>query len=263
MRIRMYIAAFYGAAAVAASGFVEAMTMRAYDETIGGQLEILSDEGTLSAEVLVTDFDVSIRDNIAEVQLRQVFAPMGDAGDATYLLPVSPLTELVAMEISQGTKVQRKALTATEAVLPDPKTFSQDLNLAGALPVEITMIYRLPVHVDGTFHSITLPTAVAPGGWTEFKPVDFEFEDMPEYLCGEKVLSEALDRERIDIAIVIEGTEFSEIYSDSHEVDITAIEGGRFVELATAEYVANHAFTLTFVPNETGMTQVANVERTR
>lgn len=263
MRIRMYIAAIYGVAAVAASGLSEALTMRTHDEALGGQLEVVSEAGTHAAEVLQTDFDVRIRGDVSEVHLRQIFAPLSGAGDATYYLPIAEQTELVAIEIAQGARIQRRGLASTGRAAAASHMFSQDLKLAGDLPVGITLIYRQPVRIDEAVHSITLPIAGLRDGWTPTEFVHPEFEDLPEYLRGETMLTEPLNRSRIDIRVSIDRPALQEIYSDSHEIDVTAVEGGRIVELAAGEYVANRAFTLTFVPDETGMTQVANIERTR
>lgn len=263
MRIRMYIAAIYSVAAVAASGFSEALTMRTYDEAIGGQLEVVSGEGTHSAEILRTDVDVRIRGEVSEVHLRQLFAPLGGASDATYYLPVAEQTELVAIEIAQGTKIQRKGLAGTERATAGSRMFSQDLKLAGDLPVDITLIYREAVRIDGAAHSITLPIASATDGWIPTEFFHAEFEDIPEYLRGDTLPNGLLDRDRIDISVSIDQPALREIYSDSHEIDVTAIEGGRVVELAAGQHIANRSFTLTFIPDENGMTQVANIERTR
>lgn len=263
MRIRMYIAAFYGVAAIAVSGFAEAMNTRSWDETIGGQLETVSDDGMVSAEVLLTDLDVRIRDDVAEIHLRQVFSPLRGTGDTFYLLPVSPGTEIIAMEITQGAKVQHRGPEAAGQPTTRAYMFSQNLTLTSDMPVDITLIYRQPVRIDGDVHSITLPVATASDSWASTESVHPEFEDMPEYLYGESVLSELLDRDRIDISVSIDHPEFREIYSDSHAIDVTAIEGGRIVELAAAAPVVNRAFTLSYVPEQSGMTQVANVERNR
>lgn len=270
MSIRLYIAAFYGAAAMVASGFADAMPLRAYDETIGGQLEAESGDGVVLADVIHTDIDAQIRNNVAEVQLRQVFSGLGAAAsDATYLLPLGAGVEVIAIEVAEGTRIERKSIGAQSfADVATPRMFSQDLNLVGGNQVEITLIYRQPVHHSGDTRSLILPIATVPGGtvendFSEVTMTSAEFADLPEYLGGEMIEPSSLNADRINMRISIQHDAFAGIYSDTHAIDVTAFEGGRVVELAEAEPVANRTFVLNYRPTTADTTLVAQADRSQ
>lgn len=270
MSIRLYIAAFYGAAAMVASGFADAAPLRAYDENIGGQLEAELADGVVLAEVIHTDIDAQIRDNVAEVQLRQVFSGLGaGATDATYLLPLGAGVEVIAIEVAEGTRVERKSIAAQAGPsFAGPRMFSQDLNLVGRDRVEVTLIYRQPVPNNRDTRSIVLPIATLPGGdfaheiW-DIAGASYEFADLPEYLGGEMVEPSVLSPDRVNVRVSIEHDAFAGIYSDTHEIDVTAVEGARIVEFADAAPVINRTFVLNYVPTGTGTTLVAQADRSQ
>lgn len=270
MSIRLYIAAFYGAAAMVASGFADAAPLRAYDENIGGQLEAELADGVVLAEVIHTDIDAQIRDNVAEVQLRQVFSGLGVAAtDATYLLPLGAGVEVIAIEVAEGKRVERKSIAEQAGpMFSGPRMFSQDLNLVGRDRVEITLIYRQPVQSNSDTRSIVLPIATLPGGdfaheiWG-LDETSTDFADLPEYLGGEMIRPSNLGPDSVNVRVSIEHDAFSGIYSDTHEIDVTAVEGARVVEFADAASVANRTFVLNYVPTETATTLVAQADRSQ
>ena len=270
MSIRLYIAAFYGAAAMVASGFADAAPLRAYDENIGGQLEAELADGVVLADVIHTDIDAQIRDNMAEVQLRQVFSSLGSAAtDATYLLPLGAGVEVIAIEVAEGNRVERKSIAALAGpAFSGPRMFSQDLNLVGQDRVEITLIYRQPVQSHTDRHSIVLPIATVPGGsfaheiW-DISDASLEFADLPEYLGGEVIEPSMLRPDSVNVRVSIEHDSFAGIYSDTHEIDVTAVEGARVVEFADATAVANRTFVLNYVPTGTSTTLVAQADRSQ
>lgn len=268
MSIRSYIAAVYGAAAIVVSGFADAEPLRAYDENIGGQLEAQTDDGVVLSDVVHTDVDARITGDMAEVHLRQVFTSLGDGvAQATYLLPLAAGVEVIAIEVAEGTRIERKSIGASSMpVQVWPRMFSQTLNLTGAASVEITLIYRQPVQRRGDLHSIALPISVLPGGQfsndlLDLSPDGEAFADLPEYLGNGWFEPSYLVPNRVDLRVSIQHDAFSDIYSDTHEIDVTALEGARVIELAASAPVANRTFVLEYRPIHRNTTLVAQAER--
>lgn len=273
MSIRLTIAAVCGAAVMVASGFADAMPQRAYDETVGGQLEAKLADGYVAAELLHTDIDARVLNNIAEVHIRQVFAGMGSAAsDATYLLPLGAGAEVIAIEVAEGTRVERKALDqAPERPGLPPRMFIQDLVLGGDVPVEITLIYRFPIQKQGESRAVVLPITTLPGGSIDdaLLSVDQdspEYADLPAYLGGEVIAPKQLTHDRINLTLTFENPPFAGVYSDTHAIDITATQDARIVELAPSQPIANRTFVLKFETAETAETDatiVAHADRSR
>ena len=270
MSIRIYVAAFYGAAAIVASGIADAGSTRAYDEYAGGQLEASMGDHLIAADVLRTDVDATIRDGIAEIQMRQVFSGLGaGASDATYLLPLGKDANVIAIEVAEGSRVERKQIDDFGAFGSGaPRMFAQDLSLQGSSPVEITLIYRQPVSTYEDTHRLVLPIAVLPGGdigdgMFETADLSPEYADLPDYLCGELTMPDALGSDRVSVSVSIDATSFAGIYSDSHAIDVTAIETGRVIELSPSEPIANRSFVLDYVPAGPAITIVAQAGRSQ
>lgn len=267
MSIRLTIAAVYGAAAIVASGFAEAMPERAYDETLGGQLEARLADGYVTAELLHTDIDARIVNDLAEIHLRQVFAGMGHgASDVTYLLPMGAGAEVIAIEVAEGTRIERRALdpVPTQA----PRMFAQNLDLGGEMPVEITVIYRQPMRMPGGERTLVLPIATMPGGAIrdEFSLEDTsspEYADLPEYLGGELVDRQMISHDRIDVTLVVDAKSLAGVYSDTHAIDVTATADARVIELAPSQPIVNQTFVLNFDPIDSVGTVVAHADRSR
>ncbi|MEM9060050.1 MAG: hypothetical protein AAGD13_06270 [Pseudomonadota bacterium] len=269
MRMRIYVAALYGAAALVASSLAEAMPPIAYDEGLGGQLEAYDATGTVLAEMVRADVDVRIQDGIATVQMRQVFSGLGEAARAsTYLMPLGADTDVIAIEVAEGSRIQRLALDGPELPLGTPWMFAQDLNLKGDGPVEVTLIYRQPVAVDGEMHSLALPISVLPPDpdgpmLPGVVGIADDLSDLPEYLCGEALLTTAIPRDRIELTVSIAADHLAEIWSDTHDIDVIAFQGGRIVELALDSEVANRTFVLEYRTTNPAVTVVAQAERSR
>ena len=275
MSIRLYVAAMYGVAAVVAAGVADAMSTRAYDESAGGQLEVQLPDGFANAEVLHTDVEARIRDGVAEIRMRQLFSGVeGQAQAATYLLPLGQGADVVAIEVAEGSRIERKVISDFMPVTGSgaPRMFSQELNLSGASPVEITLTYIQPVPVAGDTHSLVLPIAMLPGGKVddplfEVAGLSAEYADLPEYLCGELMVPDALGLDRVTVSVSIDHASLAGIYSDTHEIDVTAVPGGRMIELSRSGPVANRSFVLDYVPAgpkpENGITVVAHADGSR
>ncbi|MEL7469263.1 MAG: hypothetical protein AAFN27_12470 [Pseudomonadota bacterium] len=269
MRTRVYVAAIYGAAALVASSFADAMPPIAYDETQGGQLEAYDERGTLLAELIRTDIDARIQDGVATVQMRQVFSGLGAAAQAsTYLMPLGAQTDVIAIEIAEGPSTQRLLLNGPELPANTPWIFAQDLSLDGDGPVEITLIYRQPVTIDGMQHSFALPISVMAGDLDVYAipglvNIAREMTDLPEYMCGKTSFISAIPRDRIDVTVSIASDYLAEIWSDTHEIDVVAHQGGRIVELALETAVENRTFVLEYRTTDPAVTVVARAGRSK
>ena len=270
MRIRLYIAAAYAIAAIVASGFADASPIRAYDESIGGQLETEIAGGVVLADVIRTDVEARIRDNVAEVHLRQIFASIGaEAVGATYLLPLGSGAEVIAIEVAEGTRVERKSVgTRSAPVQAWPRMYSQALRLEGGSTVEVTLIYRQPVLRREDVHSIALPIATIPGGIfsnavLELESDQPEFADLPEYLGDAMTTPAPLTPGQVNLRVFIEHDSFAGIHSDTHAIDVTAVAGARVIELAPSVPVANRTFVLDYVPVHPATTLMAHADRSQ
>jgi hypothetical protein len=63
--------------------------------------------------------------------------------------------------------------------------------------------------------------------------------------------------------ISIQHDAFTGIYSDTHAIDVTAFAGGRVIELAQTEPVANRTFVLNYRPATVDTTLVAQADRSQ
>lgn len=262
MRIRLYVAACYGLAAIALSGFVDAMPARAFDETVGGQLEAETDRGMLAASILHTSVDATIRGDRAEVHLHQVFSPLPAGTEAaTFFLPLGDGARVKTIEIAQGTQFERwDPEGGTAPGISAPRMFSQQLQLTGASLVEITVLYTQPVRINEGVHTLVLPVANIPGGTFAPPILEAEYQDLQEYLCGEVSGLPEVSSDSIEIFVTLDQRALFEIYSDTHAIDVTAVEHGTIVELAPAVQVDNRTFVLSYVPQDIEATVVAQVD---
>lgn len=264
MSIRLYVAACYGAAAVLLSGFADAMPPRAFDERIGGQLEAETDRGIVAAEVLHTSVDAQVRDGMAEVSLYQVFSELPYGIDAaSYLLPLGTGAVLQSIEVSQGARIERRVLRPVMRPASDAQMFVQDLILEGERLTEITVSYQQPVEVQDGVHRLVLPVATVPGGLIVPDGSEPEFADLPEYLCGETMEIPQQASNWVEVMIWLDQPDLREIYSDSHQIDVTPVKGGTIIELTPTRRIDNRTFLLSYVPVDPAATVVAHADRSK
>ncbi len=190
--------------------------------------------------------DVRIQEQVARVKIRQVFAsPIGRALEATFLFPVPSGAQVpdFAMRVN-GAKVHAETLESGKAreVYEEIVRRLADPGLVEYMDENLLRVRVFPVPAHGEQEIEIELVAALP---SESGAVRYEFPFGASVAPGRTGQAAALEKVRLSIEIESENT-ISNIYSPSHEIEVTRREGGRraSVRVAERDLPARRDFTL-------------------